>query len=126
MLQFAKLGVLLPNLFLQFVSYVFFVFAIGLLAGTLRKDNVLESGDVAGKATRKLVLGMFWAISLFLSIVESTILFKMLALFLGFVNSIEVNGKTEYWSIGVMGPKPTLHYSITPHRLFPPLAQGLS
>lgn len=49
------------------------------------------------------MLGLFWAISLFISVVISIVLFKILSLFFGFVGSVELSGKSILDNIGAFG-----------------------
>lgn len=48
-LLFISVAIIVRGIFLQFVAYIFFVFAIGLLVGTFRKDNMMEASDLVGK-----------------------------------------------------------------------------
>lgn len=46
--------VIARNIFLYVIGYVFFLFAIGLVIGTMRRDNIMEATDVTGKTGKFL------------------------------------------------------------------------
>ena len=53
-LFFISAAIIARNIFLYVIGYVFFLFAIGLIIGTMRRDNIMEATDMTGKAGKFL------------------------------------------------------------------------
>lgn len=91
------------NLVLFMMSYVFFVFAIFLMMGSLMKHNIFEGTKTSDKILAFWSKSLFWALSMFISVIISIFLFKIWILILGSIPGIEGNWRSIIENIGWFG-----------------------